>query len=451
MSEHVERIRLQLASGPASARQLLENIGKTGRISQPTLSRALASMGDEVLKLGAARSIHYALRDGRRGLPSVPIYRVDAQSQLRHLGLLVPVYPDGFVMQQADGLSLHHHSLPWWLLDMRPQGFLGRAYASRHAQALGLPAQLTDWTDAHALRALTAHGHDAVGNLLLGDVARERFLATPAPEALAAEQKSAAYTLLAQEAASGEQPGSSAGGEQPKFSAFVQTPAGPCHVLVKFSLPEANPITQRWRDLLLAEHHALETLRSAGVTAARSWVLDHAGQRFLEVERFDRVGALGRCGVVSLASVEAEFVGDASAPWPSLAARLAQGGQITPEAAQGAQLLYAFGKLIGNTDMHNGNLSFLNEHGRPYALAPAYDMLPMGFAPSASGGLRNRLATPQLAASVANAVWAQALSLAAEFLARVRADERFSEAFQPCVLSLAQHLALAGGQVERLG
>ncbi len=34
--------------------------------------------------------------------------------------------------------------------------------------------------------------------------------------------------------------------------------------------------------------------------------------------------------------------------------------------------------LIGNTDMHYGNLSFISSHGRPYHLAPAYDILPMG-------------------------------------------------------------------------
>ncbi|MCP1065445.1 hypothetical protein M5G07_07530 [Serratia symbiotica] len=28
--------------------------------------------------------------------------------------------------------------------------------------------------------------------------------------------------------------------------------------------------------------------------------------------------------------------------------------------------------------MHYGNLSFISSHGRPYHLAPAYDILPMG-------------------------------------------------------------------------
>lgn len=444
-AKQADRLRLALAAGPSHPRQLMNQLG----ISQPTLSRTVGSLQAEVLRLGAARSVRYALRDHR--LPDTPVYRVNAQGQLSFLGLLIPTRPDGFVMQQTDGVSRHSDGLPWWLLDMRPQGFLGRAYVSRQAQALGLPPQLAQWSDTHALIALIADGHDAVGNLLLGDVARERFLSSPPPEPLATAHKGATYAHWAEQATNGQQPGSSAGGEQPKFTGFVETPAGAGHVLVKFSLPDANPITERWRDLLLAEHHALHTLRRAGVAAARSWVLDHAGQRFLEVERFDRIGATGRRGVLSLSSVEAEFVGDASAHWPSLATRLAQGGHITPKAARGATLLYAFGLLIGNSDMHNGNLSFVNEQGRPYDLAPAYDMLPMGFAPSAGGGLRQHLPPPRLTAEVSQAVWHQALDLAQGFLAGIRADTRFSEGFVPCMVALAQHVAQAGQQIERLG
>lgn len=82
-------------------------------------------------------------------------------------------------MRQEDGVTLHSDGLPWWLFDMHPQGYLGRAYAARHGAELGLPERLTDWKDTHALRALIAQGHDVVGNLLLGDIARSRFLAAP--------------------------------------------------------------------------------------------------------------------------------------------------------------------------------------------------------------------------------------------------------------------------------
>ena len=148
--------------------------------------------------------------------------------------------------------------------------------------ALGLPARLSDWSDEHALRALLAYGHDVVGNLLLGDLARDRFLSTPLPVPVAQQDKAVAYSQLALNAASGEVPGSSAGGEQPKFAVYAETPAGPRHLLVKFSEAENSPVSERWRDLLLAEHLALETLRGAGISAAQTYIFDHDGQRFLE-------------------------------------------------------------------------------------------------------------------------------------------------------------------------
>ena len=448
MPSHIETIRLHLAGGPQSARSLTEVLG----VSQPTVSRALAELGDEVVRIGAARSIQYGLRDSQRGLPDIPVYRVDAEGRIRRLGVLVPVRPDGFVMRQDDGATLYSDGLPWWLVDMRPQGYLGRAYAVRHGATLGLPAHLGDWSDTHALRALLAHGHDAVGNLLLGDDARARFLDAPVPAPLAAADQPATYARLAREAAQGESPGSSAGGEQPKFTAWADTPDGPHQVIVKFSEAEAGPVPERWRDLLLAEHLALATLREAGIAAAASRVIDHHGpQRFLEVVRFDRAGPLGRRGLLSLAALDAEFIGAAPAGWPSVTRRLAQARIITAEATAGAQLLWAFGTLIGNTDMHAGNLSFVAEHGRPYALAPAYDMTPMAFAPRSSGALPDTVPEPQLNPEVPPATWRAALALAQTWLGRLQATDTFSTRFAPCLAALAGHLDLAAGKIERLG
>ena len=96
-------------------------------------------MPGEIVTLGAARSTHYALRDNFRGLADIPVYRVNAAGQIETLGQLTPVRPDGFVMRDANGQASYHEGLPWWLTDMRPQGFLGRAYARQHATGLGCP------------------------------------------------------------------------------------------------------------------------------------------------------------------------------------------------------------------------------------------------------------------------------------------------------------------------
>ncbi len=434
MSRHSDSIRLLLGQGPMAARQIVERTG----ISQPTISRALAALGDEVVRIGSGSAIRYALRDTARGFASAPIFRVSDEGLIRALGTLVPVRPDGFVMVQADGVTLHSDGLPWWLFDMRPQGYLGRAYASAYAAALGLPANPEHWSDTEVIRALLAHGQDAVGNLLIGELARDRFIGMPAPFPV---DRAADFPALARAAGAGETPGSSAGGEQPKFCAYSERG----HVLVKFSAPDDNPVSERWRDLLLAEHLALSVL------GVETEVFDFGGQRFLEVPRFDRVVQFGRIGVFSLRALDAEFVGDVSAPWPSLVSRLVADGHVHPDAVAGAALLWAFGTLIGNTDMHAGNLSFVSSHGRPYQLAPAYDVLPMGFAPGSGGAVVNTLPPASLSASVDGETWREALHLAELFFAMLSDCAGFSGRFSPCIEAIRQHIDEAACRIARLG
>lgn len=434
MSRHSGSLRLLLSKGLATTRQLID---KTG-LSQPTISRALSTLGDEVVRIGAGASIHYALHDHSRGISTIPIFQVSDAGAIRESGRLVPVHPHGFVLVQADGSTLHSDGLPWWLLDMRPQGYLGRAYAATHAASLGLPANPEHWSDTDVLRALLAHGHDVTGNLLIGEQARDRFLEMPLPSAI---DRTTDYPALARAAASGERPGSSAGGEQPKFCAYSERG----HVLVKFSAADDNPVSERWRDLLLAEHLALSVL------GVETRIFDFSGQRFLEVPRFDRIGPLGRIGLFSLRALDAEFVGNAAAPWPALVSRLAAGGHVHPDAIAGAALLWAYGTLIGNTDMHAGNLSFVSRHGRPYQLAPAYDMLPMGFAPSRSGTMIDTLPPASLSAAIDGDTWHAALQLAARFFALVSAGDGFSDRFTTCIAALHQHIDEASSRIARLG
>ena len=438
MDDRSAPIRDALAAGPVASEALRVRL----QVSRATLTRAIGSMAGDIVRVGAARATRYALRDRFRPLPDIAVYRVSATGQIVALGTLYPVRPDGFVMVQTDGVSTHYEGLPWWLNDMRPQGFLGWAYAHRHAPSLGLPADVRHWSDTDALRALLASGADPVGNLLLGELARDHFVNTPTPQACTP----ADYPRLAAQAISADATWSSAGGEQPKFCALSATG----HVLVKFTAAEVSPVSTRWRDLLVAEHLALETLHGAGIAAARSRLLDVGTQRFLALERFDRVGLHGRRALISLASLDGEFVGNATAPWPVITAQLAQGGVITPEAHARAALLFAFGTLIGNTDMHAGNLSFVSDSGQPYALSPAYDMLPMAFSPTSGGVLRDSVSAANLHSAVDGATWRRALDLARAYVLRLSEDDQLSPSFNPCVQALDQMQLGAAQKMARL-
>ncbi|MBT0723108.1 type II toxin-antitoxin system HipA family toxin YjjJ [Rosenbergiella sp. S61] len=434
MKNRAEAIRYYLQQSPMTVRQLTDNI----KVSQPTLSRALKSMESEIIRIGAGPSIHYALIHPYRGFRIAPIYRISDQGKIRLLGNLIPVYPHGFVMHQADGRANHSDGLPWWLFDMRPQGYLGRAFAAAFSTELRLSSNPEDWQDDEVIRALLVHGHDSVGNLLIGERAKTQFLAMPIPRPIDRDQH---YPQLALSTSSGEVPGSSAGGEQPKFCTYSERG----HVLVKFTALEDNPVSERWRDLLLAEHLALQVL------GVETTVIDLGTQRFLEIPRFDRQNELGRIGIFSLRALEAEFIGRAREPWPNLVKELATQQHVVPSAVQEAAKLWAFGVLIGNTDMHHGNLSFISDHGRPYQLAPAYDMLPMGFAPKSGGERVNTLRPATLLDTIDELSWHEALQMAEEFLRLARECNQFSDNFMPCLTALATHLADARQRIARLG
>ena len=446
----------ELQRGAQDAPALCRLLG----ISQPTLSRLITRAGDAVLRVGKARASRYLASRSINGQIALPLFRVTRQGQLEQWGTLRPVYPDShLVVQFNDGRPDEcFEGLPWWLQDMRPQGFLGRTWAYRRAAALGLPADLQTWNDNHVLTALAAGEQDSIGNLLVGEATRAAWLARPDPVLVNHAQRPARYTEMAAAVMAGEPVGSSAAGEQPKFACAVAN--GPAEqaqqaVLVKFSVSADTPSTQRWRDLLLAEHLALLTLRRHGLPAAESIVLDvsSAGgppQRFLELARFDRLGAHGRCGLVSLAALEAGLLGRAQWAWPELTQQLAEQKHITVASAELAARFYVFGRLIGNTDMHHGNIAFLHQGRRPLELAPCYDMLPMSLAPDRNGVMRDDLLPFIIPSQPDVALWQDTLPMAREYWAQLAVEPRVSADFRQLAARQAGWLDSFEQQLDRL-
>lgn len=401
------------------------------RISQPSVSRALAPLlaSGQVRKVGAARTQRYVLVRQVAGVGSdIALMRVDTHGQAAPFGHMLALAGGGFWVDEVDGVSEQHDGLPWFLDDMRPQGFIGRTFAHSHP-ALQLGSDPRQWSEDDVLRALTQCGEDQPGNLVVGATSFERFHTVPERALRAAS--AADYPALAQRAMQGTHAGSSAGGEQPKFCCST---AGRS-VIVKFSPAGDSPAEERIRDLLVCEHLALTTLAEAGVPAARTALFTDAGRVFLESERFDRTVALndngvpGRIGMVSLQVYNAQYIGDID-NWAATALRLEARGLITATDARHLCLLEAYGQLIANTDRHYGNISFVLQ-GDDWALSPTYDMLPMLYMPLHSEIVpRDFVATPPQPSAATLAVWPLAQQLAREFWRSAAQDGRISAGFR---------------------
>ena len=411
---------LRAQGGLASSTDLQARLG----VSQSTVSRVLAPLlaAGDVRQTGAARARQYLLPRRIEGVSrELPVMRVDAQGQVTPFGHIMPLAGGRFWVDEADGVRELHAGLPWFLDDMRPQGFMGRTFAHTHA-ALGLGADPRHWSADDVLRALASFGDDLPGNLIVGEPAFERFH-TLGERALRVAS-SADYPRLAQQAMLGVLPGSSAGGEQPKFCTLTDGRA----VIVKFSPAGNSDVDQRTRDLLVCEHLALHTLASAGLPAARTQVFLIDNRMFLESERFDRT-ANGRVGMVSLQVYDAQYVGQED-NWAATARRMEARSLLRPQDAAQLRFLEAYGVLIANTDRHYGNISLLLE-GDDWRLSPTYDMLPMLYAPVGGELVARDFATRPLQPSAATLdQWAQAKELAMVFWQTAAQDARISAGFR---------------------
>ncbi|MBL0149263.1 MAG: type II toxin-antitoxin system HipA family toxin YjjJ [Ideonella sp.] len=435
--------------GRVAAADLAGQLG----VSVATLHRLLQAHPRQIISRGAARRARYAWRRPLRGQTApLPLIEVDASGRSHTAAQLDLLQPQG------SGLDLGGSSWPvpdeardgWWdglpyvLQDMRPQGYLGRQLARAQHHSLGVSDNPQAWSDDDVAHVLSHIGSDCSGNLILGAAAFERWqaLRLAPPEPVAQAQCGAHFAQLAQRAVAAGVPGSSAAGEFPKFPALRHLPgSGTPHVLVKFSGAEASAAVQRWSDLLVCERLALQCLGAVpGCASAACRIVQHSGRTFLELERFDRHGLWGRSPLVSLATLDAAFVGQGQGDWARLAAGLHPLGLIDEAMQAQIEWLGWFGRLIANTDMHAGNLSFRPQplggadhrprQPGPLALAPAYDMLPMAYAPLAGGEVAPRNFEPALPQPHQRGVWLQAGEMAQQFWARAATDSRISDGFR---------------------
>ena len=437
MNTPTEQLLDLLRRGPQPARQLVNHLA----VSRPTLGRLVQGARGRVVRIGRARATQYALRrEIRTHGDRWPVYRVGPDGRAETAATLHALAPRAWWYepngQIPDWLSGDFRSglfpdLPWFLDGLRPQGFLGRAFARRHAETLGLSPDPSVWDAGGVLTALLLHGDDLPGDFVIGnpmlDKAQRLGLATP--PTLSLHERATGFSHLSAAALAGELIGSSAGGEQPKFTTCIDDGQTLRHVLVKFSPPDDTAAGRRWADLLACEHLAAETMREHVIPTCSTEVVDADGRRYLQVVRFDRVGVHGRRGFVALAALDAAYYGRLDT-WHAAAERLQHDGWLSPDDADRLRVLWYFGGLIGNSDMHFGNISLAFDHARPLPLAPCYDMLPMHYRPGPTGELSTREFTAPLPAPQHRQLWARAAQMAETFWQRAATETRISDAFR---------------------
>lgn len=413
--------------------ELLARLG----VSRPSLMRAVAELDGQVVSRGRARRTAYAARRSLRGqMAPLPLYCIDKMGRAHEAGLLGPIYPSGCAMsfaepfawplddEMADGWF---RGLPYPVADMRPQGFLGRNLAHQFATIMQVDEDVQRWSEDDVLHVLCMLGWDQPGNYILGEPALRRYLEAQQQDThfLTDDEITTVYPLRAMQALNYGVAGSSAAGEFPKFTErrLINTPT---HVIVKFSGADGSPQEQRWSDLLVCEHLALNTITDTLLlSAAKSRVYQFSGRTFFEVERFDRHGTFGRSGVCTWHELNFALFGETGS-WSEGARAMLTAGTISEETAQHIHLLEHFGRLIANADMHNGNLAFLPS----LELAPAYDMLPMLYAPQRGVELVERKFAPALPLPKERTNWLKAAKAAVVFWQRAANNERISERFR---------------------
>jgi hypothetical protein len=427
--QYVVEVARLLERGPMDSAALIRALG----VSQPTFSRIWRFVPKGVT-MGAARARKYALTRDVPGVDApIPLSRITEDGNVVSIGDLHVLMGGWYALTKPESHEFElFFGLPYFLRDLRPQGFLGRAEPGRNPD-LELPRDILQWSDDHVLKYLSRRSEHAAGNIILGNESHLRYLTLRADgHSVTVDQRAVAYPVFAQAAMQGEAPGSSAGGEQPKFTCEVRSFAslrGASHVIVKFSPPTESPSGRRWGDLLICEHLALDVLSRKGIPAANSTILESEGRIFLQVERFDRLGHAGRAPMVTLSALDGDL-GMLDKSWSVAASALATLGKLNASDVAKVEILDLYGALIGNVDKHHGNIAFAWDFDGTLSLLPAYDMLPMLYRPSGHGEVVAREWSPTSIQRMQLRHLDVCFELADEFWNRVIASALISDDFK---------------------
>lgn len=355
------------------------------QVSHSTVSRRLIPYINDrkVITLGKGKNTKYIYL---RNIPDVNqpiiIREVNEKADVSVAGKLW-VTNTGTVLETDTGFILYD-DLPWYLLDLRPQGFIGRMITKHVSSKLNVPIKSENWSGDDLLRYLIIYSHDTPGcfELCTKFLSPRKFNTNR----ITLSSKLDQYDRYVIDLSKGGAIANSAGGEQPKFHSRWEDKENQTYSIVKYSplIEVGNPVALRIKDLLICEDIALTTLYNFNGHAALTKLLTSEQRVYLEVTRFDRVvvnNLEGQIGMVSLETVLAEFSGHAD-NWIDASIQLNEMDLLSDSDSELLNTWLAYSRFISNSDTHNGNVSLFLDNLQLNGLTPAYDILPMAYMPT---------------------------------------------------------------------
>lgn len=165
-----------LERGPSTSKEIQAATG----LSQTTIARKIRKMGDQVIAIPDGRTVKYAATcNAFNSGNNIPLSIIDEVGKPHLIAHLRPLIHGGYFVEPVKKLpSLLlgesriglYEDLPYFLYDLRPQGFLGRQVAKRIAsQCDDFPSDPRNWNSNHIGRYLISNGDDLPGNFIFGD------------------------------------------------------------------------------------------------------------------------------------------------------------------------------------------------------------------------------------------------------------------------------------------
>ena len=420
---------MKMSENLVSAAQLSDFLN----ISLSTVSRQLNQLiaGGVVVRFGKGKNTRFIyLREVPDVDQPVIVREINEQAKISVVRKLWITH-QGSLMETGNELQ-HYNGLPWYFLDLKPSGFIGRSIAEYASHRINTPIKLENWSHDDLLRYLVNFHNETPSHFEFFANYKPRLLRYNAKPQRKILKDYDNYVDTLDQTIDID---SSAGGEQPKFNYRLHDSDNNSikSYLVKFSpkLGVGNPIAERVKDLLVCEHVALAVLAEYNGHAVSTTLQRSDDRLYLEIIRFDRVPVHymeGQVGVVSLDAVINQYIGSQPLNWVEASIGLKEKGILSESDAHLLQTWFAYSCFIGNNDTYNENVCLFLKELKTNGLTPAFDISPMIYMPTMGD-----IPSPEIRIKKPNNIdgecWALGRKLGLNFWSQVVKNKTLSDDF----------------------